>query len=481
MARALLGVVVIVLAFTAGTGSAARPLVTAVHEPSLGEWWGENPILFDRIVRTGSTAIRIWIEWRDVAPTAPANPADPSDPAYVWTELDREVQTARARGLRVILTFYEAPSWAERPAGGRQGSNDPDPAQLGLFARAAAVRYWGQVFDWEIWNEPNLDFFFMPQRDAVGSSVAPARYRALVNAAAASIHAVDARNRVVAGALAPFGPPSGHMPLDFMRKLLCMSRGKSPRPVCNAKTTFDVWSHHPYTQGGPRHQAYWPDDVSIGDLGEMNRLLRAAVRAGNVVHSRPVAFWVTEFSWETRPPDPQGVPLARHARWTSEALYRMWRSGVSLATWWLLRDRPFPAAVNQSGLYYCGARSTADDSVCWGSSVVGDAAKGRTIQALRFPFVAFPRSGGLFVWGRTPASKAGRVAVQVRFGSRWRTVARPRTDRYGIFMRTLRVGAGGRMVRARLLRGEISVPFRAVRTRDVPLLHPFGCGGGLAC
>ncbi|MEX2464789.1 MAG: hypothetical protein WD428_02820 [Gaiellaceae bacterium] len=482
MGRGLLGVLVAALVFTAGTATAARPLVTAVHEPSIADFWDQNAVFFDRIVGTGSTAVRIWIEWRDVAPTAPVNPADPADPAYVWVELDREVQAARARGLRVLLTFYEAPKWAERGTAGRQGSNDPDPVQLGLFARAAALRFQGQVFDWEIWNEPNLWFFFEPQLDSAGNSLAPARYRELVNSAAASLHAVDARNRVVAGALAPFGPVGGHMPLDFMRKVLCMSRGKSPKRVCNAKTTFDVWSHHPYTQGGPRHQAYWPDDASMGDLGEIRRLLRAAVRAGNVVHSRPVAFWVTEWSWETSPPDPQGLQPRRHARWTAEALYRMWANGVSFVTWWLLRDRPFPEAVNQSGLYHCGSRSSADEDTCWLSPVAGDAAKPLTIRALRFPFVAFPRSRGLFVWGRTPGSDAARVVIEARISGTWRRLAVLRGNRHGIFTRVLRASAPGKLVRARLAgQSDASVAFRATPTRDVTLAHPFGCGGGLPC
>ena len=468
------------LTCVAGQAVAARPLVTAIHEPNLRQWWSAHPLLFDRVERTGSKAIRIWLDWKGVAPSEPTNAADPADPAYVWTHIDLEVTAARARGLRVIFTIREAPSWAERPAGGRQGSNNPDAGQFGLFVRAAALRYQGQVFDWEIWNEPNLSYFFVPQRDGAGASVAPTLYRDLVNAAAASLRAVDARNRVVAGALAPFGAPDGHMPLDFMRRLLCMSRGKSPRPVCSNRVAFDVWSTHPYTQGGPEHDAYWPDDVSLGDLGEMRRLLNAAVRAGNVDHTKPVGFWVTEFSWETRPPDPLGIPTARHARWTSEALYRMWRSGVSLVTWWLLRDRPFPVRAEQSGLFYCGAPTTADDSTCWNGSVVGDVAKGRTIRALRFPFVAFPRDGRLFVWGRTPSSEAARVVIQVRYGSRWRTVARLGANQRGIFTRTLRVSASRRQIRARAA-GDTSVPFRAARTRDIPLSHPFGCGGGLPC
>lgn len=484
MVRMFLGVLIAALAATATTASAARPLVTAVQEPDMTRRWNDHALFLDRMQAAGSTAIRITATWSEIAPkTRPPgfDPANHLDPAYAWWNLDRQVNAARARGLRVILTLDHAPGWAERGSGGNPGTVDPDPAQLGAFARAAALRYQGQVLDWEIWNEPNLDYFFWPQRDGAGNSVAPARYRDLVNSAAASIHAVDPGNRVVAGVLAPFGPPSGHMPLDFMRKLLCMSTGRVPRPVCGAKIAFDVWAHHPYTQGGPNHHAYWPDDVSIGDLGEMRRLLRAAVRAGNVVHSRPVAFWVTEFSWETRPPDRQGVPSRRHARWTSEALYRMWASGVTLVTWWLLRDRPFPASHYQSGLFFCGRASLADEATCADGPLSGDARK-LSFRAFRFPFVALPRGGKVFVWGRTPSGTPGRVVVEAKLGRRWRRIARLRTDAAGIFSRTVAGSIAGRPVRARLAgRTDASLAFRATRTVDVPLLHPFGCGGGLEC
>ena len=104
------------------------------------------------------------------------------------------------------------------------------------------------------------------------------------------MHAVHRDNVVIAGGLAPFGgdinDPSGGPvgdqerihPLEFMRELLCMSAGSKPEPTCDDKSEFDVWAHHPYTYGGPTHSAFNPDDVSLGDLGKMRRLLDAAER-----------------------------------------------------------------------------------------------------------------------------------------------------------------------------------------------------------
>ena len=65
----------------------------------------------------------------------------------------------------------------------------------------------------------------------------------------------------------------------------------------------------------------------------MRRLLTAAYKAGHVDTRKAPGFWVTEFAWDTRPPDPNplAAPIDLQARWTSEALYRSWKSrGLAL-------------------------------------------------------------------------------------------------------------------------------------------------------
>ena len=204
-----------------------------------------------------------------------------------------------------------------------------------------------------------------------GVPVSADTYRAMVNAVGRAVHAVRRDNVVVAGGLAPFGgnindPRNGRVggqerihPMEFMRRFLCMSAGSKPRATCNQKVEFDVWGHHPYTFGGPTHKAFHRDDVSLGDLDKMSSLLDAAKRVGHIRSRSDIGFWVTEFSYDSRPGDPMGLPLELHARWVSEALYRMWSDGVSLVTWFLVYDQPFPQGMFQSGLYTRGRRSEA--------------------------------------------------------------------------------------------------------------------------
>jgi len=172
---------------------------------------------------------------------------------------------------------------------------------------------------------------------------------------------------------------------------------------------------------------------------------------------------VTEFGWDTKPPDPGAVPLRLHARWVSEALFRMWRSGVTLATWFQLRDDLDPNVPKSkeftSGLYFrCSGGLSCDRPK-------------PALAAFRFPFVAFRSGRRVLVWGRTPGGKRDKVRVQQRRGGRWVGLARLRTDRYGIFTR--RVRPAGRGALRAMGAGGRSRPFSLKRPRDLAI-SPFG-------
>lgn len=481
----LLGVVLLAaaLAGSAGSGSAqrpTRPLVTAVVDAAAFKS-AESAAAFTNARRAGATVVRLMLDWSVVAPQGAAPPEGfvptrPDDPRYDWASFDRQVREATSLGLAPIADIVGAPAWAQGTPPGHRRAQDgpyrPKHAALGAFARAAAVRYSGVFGDlprvryWMVWNEPNFSWYLSPQQ-VEGRLVSPEWYRAMVNAVAASVKAVRRDNLVVAGGLAPYGTTQATLdatsPLLFMRRMLCLSDGKRPKRTCAKRTSFDIWSHHPYTSGGPTREAGRRDDVSLGDLDEMAAVLRTAQRAGTIRSSAPVRFWVTEFSWDTAPPDPKGVPTALHARWVAEALYRMWRDGVSLVTWFLVRDEPFPEVSTQSGLFYRGASGPASDTV-----------KPST-QAFRFPFVALRQTRRrVLYWGRTPTSAAATVVVERSVAGGWKRVARVRAGSTGVFTGTFTDTRRTGSVRARIAGGgERAIPFslRVPRDREV---CPFG-------
>jgi hypothetical protein len=474
--RPLLVALLVSLAWgsAASPAAAARPLRTAVFDPLHFLDQRAQQAAFDRSRATGATMVRLFLTWKSVAPT-PIPPGldatDPNNPHYNWEWFDRQVRLASARGLEAYANVMYAPAWAEGAGHDERGIFRPDPGAFAAFGRAAARRYSGafappgqpplpRIRFWLPWGEPNRDYHLMPQYED-GRIVSALQYRALVNGFARAVKAVDPGNRVIAGSLAPLARQGKPAPLAFMRELFCLSR--SLRPTCDLHgdpLVFDIWSHHPYTLGGPTHRA-GGDDVSLGDLPRMRRTLRAAIRAGHVRSSGPVALWATELGWDTRPPDPRGVPARLHARWVSEALYRLWQNRFTLVTWWRVLDDPLPQGRYQSGLYTAGG------------------APKLSLTAFRFPVVAFRRARGVYVWGRTPTSRAGRVVLELRAGSGWRRLGVTRANGHGVFTRMFGTRTRRGFLRARF-GGERSVPFSLARVPN-RVVDPMGCGGGTAC
>jgi hypothetical protein len=409
------------------------PLRTALLDPFTFTG-ADQATAFEMARSAGASYIRLVVPWSAIAPiTRPDGfaPADPASSAYTWDWLDGSVSAIEANGMTPILDITAAPSWALARQGSHGRAGAPSATALGDFAKAVALRYDGfngepPVHVFQVWNEPNLSMDLSPVKAA---SV----YRGMVNAFATAVHGVDPANLVVAGGLDPFGNKASDFvtqaPLAFMRSFLCISKGAHPHATCSTKVDFDVWAHHPYTFDGPFGHAGRPDDVSLGDLPKMRSLLRTATRLHRIASPVPPQFWVTEFGWDTNPPRKHAAPLSLEARWTSEALYQMWHSGVSLATWFLLQDQPSPSRY-QSGLFF--------------HSTVLKSARAKPMRAaFRFPFVAYLGTGTVRIWGRDATSDKRLVTIQRRHGIHggWRVIARIRANSNGIFVATLRLKA----------------------------------------
>jgi hypothetical protein len=421
--------------------SGTTPLRTALVDPFL--FGGlQKDTAFAKARSAGASFVKLAVPWSSIAPTTLPEgfvASDPTSPGYTWTSFDSSVESAVSAGLTPILNISGTPKWAYARRSSGINAGTPKASAIGDFATALATHFDGETLDaeenlipavkvFEVWNEPNLSLDLGP--------VSAALYRGMVNAVANAVHAVDPANLVIAGGLDPFGHPKGKKqkwysvsPLAYMRSLLCLSKGAHPHATCKQKVHFDIWSHHPYTFGGPFGKAKNADDVSLGDLSKMRTLLRAATKVHHIVSTHPVQFWVTEIGWDSAPPRPRAASMALASRWTAESLYQCWRSGVSLVTWFDLQDRKSPSPY-QSGLYR--------------SSASFDKAKAKPVlTAFRFPFVAYRNKSSIRVWGRDATSTKVRVTVQLRHGKRgrWRTVGYIRANRSGIFKATMKLKA----------------------------------------
>jgi hypothetical protein len=382
----------------------------------------------------GATRIRIALSWAAVAPDRPPAEAaeSPTWSGYRLAGIDAQLRAAASQGMSPLLGVNGAPGWAQgagRPDGVGSGAWKPDVAAFGAFLRALARRYSGTTPDplvagamlpkveaFQLWNEPNLDTYLAPQWEN-GKPWAPGRFRELVNAGYDAVKSVQPRATVVTAGLAPFGDygtTDGKRipPAAFLRSMLCLNAAL--KRVCDGTTRFDVLAHHPYAVRKPSSGALNPDDVTIPDLSRLTRVTKAAHRAGTL-KTNP-GLWVTEVSYDSSAPDPDGVPTRTLARWIPEMLWRLWGQGAETVIWYLVRDQaPTPsfAATYQSGMY------------------LNDGRRKPTAQAFRFPLIVTSRTAKrLKVWFRSPV--AGKAQLQVRRGNRWRTVGRAGVPASGV-------------------------------------------------
>jgi hypothetical protein len=391
------------------------------------------------------------VSWPAIAPHRPAqgtNPSDPANPAYNWGSLDDTVRAVTARGLTVAFTVagVGGPAWADgpgRPRSAPPGTWRPNARAFGEFATAVARRYSGHfnpgtgtlphVRYYQGWSEPNLYNHLTPQwvrRHGHWIPESAIIYRGLLNAFYAGIKAVNRANVVITGGTAPFGdlPPGSRRvpPALFWRTLLCLKNRRLALAPCPHPAHFDALAHHPYEIGGPFQPAGNPDDVSLPDMWKIRQALEVAQRTGRALPRGHKRLWITEFSWDSKPPDPHGVPMKRWTRWLQEAFFEAWRQGVSAFVWYLIADQPpIPdyASTYQSGLYYANGHPKPG------------------VRAFRFPFVVERAAQGRRrVWGVSPV--AGKVQVQVRRSGHWRPLAGFAEPAHGVFTKTMSLGRG---------------------------------------
>jgi hypothetical protein len=310
------------------------------------------------------------------------------------------------------------------PAGTTPGTWEPNDHDIRQYAVALAKRYSGRypdpsnpgarlpkVWAFQLWNEPNLPEYLSPQW-LHGHAVAPVIYRGMLNAFYMGIKSIDPGALVVTAGTGPFGDPAPigprMMPALFWRVALCVREvGTQLRDGrCRDPAHFDVLTHHPYSVGAPVTKALNADDVSIPDMGKLMRILRVAERGGTALPRIRHQIWATETGYNTKPPNPEGIPVTEDARWLEQTLQLLWSQGVSLVTWDTIVDQPPDPSyftTSQSGVYFLG----------------GDPKP--ALAAFRFPVVAWRQGGLVEVWTRAPMT--GRLRIEQRIGNNWRTVS----------------------------------------------------------
>jgi hypothetical protein len=422
----------IVVAAGAGLPAAAqasRSQLSVMEDDHLVLWSGvaARERALDDMQRLGVTTLHVLVIWRRLAPSAGSRtrPAfDAADPASYsgWEPFDGVVQSAQARGIRILFTpTGPVPDWASEcgPRAARRWICSPRVADFAAFVRALGTRYSGfyspagaplpRVNAWSFWNEPNHSAWLRPQSDAAQ------RYRQLaltgIKALAATGHANDLK---LIGETAPGGGSKSTAPVDFMSKVFCLGCSRHPR--------FDVTgiSDHPYTYDAIASPAKFmgkAGDAPIGAVNRLVKLLDTAARYGIVPRRTPV--YLTEFGFQTRPPDPYGVSLQQQAVYLNYSDYVAYRNPrIASTAQYELNDDPHQAVFN-TGLRFKDGRPKP------------------ALAAYALPiYVARVGGGGARIFGlvRSVRGAGVSVAIQNRRRTTFRTVGRVTTNRWGYLL-----------------------------------------------
>ena len=317
--------------------------------------FAEPESTFGKLAELRPQVLRVNLHWNAVAREQPLDPGNHTDPSYDWAAYDRAALEAKARGISLLFTIVSTPRWAN---GGRDWNYPPTrPSSLEAFAFAAASRYSGRydafndpyvdgvlprVKMWTAWNEPNLAYFLRPVPRPRGMPYATAAARAyakICNAVMRGVHAAQrgaSGEKVACGVTSPrqkrHAPSTG--PLEFLSAL----RRTSAR--------FDVYAHHPHPPIYTRRPGTPPDSRRTVTLGNIDVLLSLLGRLYG-----PKRLWITEYGYQTRPPDDYGVSLRGQAAYLREAYALAKRNPrIDMLIWFLLRDEPTRRVPGKLGL-----------------------------------------------------------------------------------------------------------------------------------
>lgn len=424
-----------------------RELLGAVPGEDPAEAMAEIRGLGVDIVRTNVIYHKVYRTPRDRRRPSGFNASDPSSAKYDWTQTDRLVRLAKDNGIQVLMTITGPGPFFTSSSPGRCRTTPcsfrPKPSDFGAFASAVVKRYRGQVAYYSIWNEPNIGKTWLTprfQRTRFGTvDVAGAIYRKLFQAGYKAIARYDGarRNRVLFGEIAAIASP-----LPLLRAALCLDPDGRPftGPLkalhgCSGRVSrlnIAGVAVHPYNQGGygtPQTRTNRKSALPLAYMPRLHRLMDGAARRGRIGGGKGI--WVTEFGFQTRPPDPDGVSPQAQARYINESdrLFFSDRRIKSVAQY-ELTDVPQRDQFN-TGLRFVRSRGGFEKPA---------------YAAYRVPIVVTRRSAdSVEVYGQArPASGSALVAVQVQVGGVFTSIDAARTNARGIFRKTLnRSGAAG--------------------------------------
>ena len=209
------------------------------------------------------------------------------------------------------------------------------------------------------------------------------------------------------------GPTSTSSRCCFLREFFCLTsrlrayRGRAARRRSCSRykrlTGVTGFAYHPYTRpSGPLTREPTRDDATIRSIGRVTRLLDRA-RSRRRIGGRRMNVHVTEFGYQSRPPDRFQARLSRIPGFLGQAEWLAFRNR-RVSTWsqYTLVDDPLGTGADRFGTWQGGLK------------FVNESLKTGVYNAYQLPlYVRRTSRSGVEVWGGARA----RAASALRFRS----------------------------------------------------------------
>ena len=254
----------------------------------------------DLIAAAGFKFVRMDFHWEAV---------EPRKGEYNWAGYEELLTNLDKRGLRAILILdyshhlYEEAVTSPHPQTGethRTIASPQHPESIAAFApwaAAAAKHFQGRHVLWEIWNEPNGNFW-SPKPDVQ-------QYTTLALATAKAIREADPQATII-------GPASAGFPWEFLESFL-----KS-----GVLDTLDAVSVHPYRD--PKQ----PPETAAGDYAKLRTMIE---RCAPAAKKGRMPILSGEWGYSTHQ---KGVSLETQAAFAARQQLSNLLNGVPLSIWY---------------------------------------------------------------------------------------------------------------------------------------------------
>ncbi len=261
--------------------------------------------------------VRQQVRWSSVEPQkgAFANP-------YV-DQLDRFVDSAKSKGLRILFSPVDAPDWTGTVRLNGIGGIPPNSEDFARFMDFLATRYAGKIEAYEMWNEQNYAF-------ETGGTVDVSKYLPLLRAGYNALKAKDRNITVVFGGMTPTGVNDTKIAInevDYLKQFYALNGGEGKR-------YYDALGAHPGSNCNPPDNEF-PANPATNPCGNDPDGGRKFTKDNSFYFKRILEMrkvmedngegrkqmWLTEFGWDSTMNPPMGYEYASFISEDQQAQY----------------------------------------------------------------------------------------------------------------------------------------------------------------